>query len=59
MLHWLANQLEGSKTFISAPHGQMTCFVTCATDTTMAQSMIDQTFDAVLANQLDAQGIVG
>ena len=54
ILKWLAGEVEKGNegAFVSADHGAITCFASCATDTDQAQDMIDQVFDAILTNQV-------
>ena len=56
---WLVKEVSAptDNRFFSAPHGKMTCFSTCATDSSQAEKMIDNVFDAVLMNNMETLGI--
>ena len=45
---WLADRITNHSDFFPAPHAEMACFCTCATDTSMAETMIDNVINAVL-----------
>ena len=55
---WLATEISKPKdnAFFSAPHGKMSCFATCATDSSQAKTMIDNMFDAVLMSNMEQSG---
>ena len=54
---WLARAVadEGG-TFVTAPHGAITCFTTCATDVDQAKDMVDRLFKAVMRNNMEEAG---
>ena len=56
---WLVKEVSAptDNRFFSAPHGKMTCFSTCATDSSQAEKMIDNVFDAVLMSNMETLGI--
>ena len=58
VLKWLAGQESAGKEgeFISAPHGAITCFTTCATDVDQAKDMVDRLFKAVMRNNMEEAG---
>lgn len=54
---WLIEQLSTTSTFISAPHAQISCFATCATDRKMAQTTITNVVSAIIRTSLSAAGL--
>ena len=56
---WLAQEIvkEKKNMFFDAPHGKMSCFSTCATDSSQATKMIDNVFDAVLMSNMEQSGL--
>ena len=49
---WLAREVSSKTTFVSASHGVLTSFPTCATDVTMASTMVEKLFHAILSQSL-------
>ena len=53
---WLAQNVQESTTFVTAPHGSLCCFTSCATDVDQAQDMVDRVFKALVRNNMDQSG---
>ena len=49
---WLARQIETTENFIKAPHAQMACFTSCATDMNNAKRMVEEVLNAVTAENV-------
>ena len=55
---WLKDELTNKKTIVTSPHGTLSTFATCATDTTMAETMIDNLVEAIFLDVMEENGML-
>ena len=55
--NWLLREVLETDTFVTAPHGALSCFLSCATDVDQAKDLIDKVFDAVMLQNVDETGL--